>query len=63
MNNELRIKFKKIFADLPEKVRREDIILVMNKEPYSWNAVYLEINNSTALGKEMLNKLKTLKII
>jgi len=63
MDKELRIKFKKIFANLPEKVRKEDIILVINKEPYTWNAVFFEINNSTDLGEEMLNKLKNLKII
>ena len=63
MDNELRVKFKKIFANLPEKVRKEDIILVINKEPYTWNAVFLEINNSTDFGEEMLIKLKDLKLI
>ena len=55
--------FKKVFANLPEKIRNEDIIFVMNKKPYTWNAVFLEINNSTALGVKMLKKLKELKII
>jgi len=55
--------FKKVFANLPEKIRNEDIIFVMNKKPYTWNAVFLEINNSTQLGIKMLKKLKELKII
>ena len=55
--------FKKVFANLPEKIRNEDIIFVMNKKPYTWNAVFLEINNSTTLGIKMLKKLKELKII
>lgn len=59
----LRVKFKKIFANLPEKVRNEDIILVINKEPYTWNSVFLEVNNGTSLGIEMLKKLKELGII
>ncbi len=55
--------FKKIFANLPEKIRNEDIILVLDKKPYTWNAVFLELNNSTNLGIKMLKKLKELKII
>ncbi len=55
--------FKKVFANLPEKIRNEDIILVVDKKPYTWNAVFLEVNNSTILGIKMLKKLKELKII
>ena len=55
--------FKKVFANLPDKIRNEDIILVIDKKPYTWNAVFLEINNSTQLGTKMLKKLKELKII
>ena len=55
--------FKKIFANLPEKIRNEDIILVINKKPYTWNAVFLEVNSSTDLGMKMLKKLKEMKII
>lgn len=55
--------FKKIFANLPEKIRNEDIILVLDKKPYTWNAVFLEVNKMTSLGMIMLKKLKELKII
>lgn len=55
--------FKKIFANLPQKIRNEDIILVLDKKPYTWNAVFLEVNKSTSLGIRMLKKLKELKII
>jgi hypothetical protein len=58
-----RVKFSKIFANLPDKVRNEDIILVIDGKPYTWNAVFLEVNNSTKLGIRMLKKLKELKII
>ena len=57
------VKFRKIFANLPEKIRNEDVILVLQKKPYTWNAVFLEINNKTLLGMEMLKKLKELEII
>ena len=55
--------FKRVFANLPEKIRNEDIILVINKKPYTWNAAFLEINSSSSLGMKMLKKLKELKII
>lgn len=57
------IKFKKIFSNLPDKVRNEDIILVMDKKTYTWNAAFFEINNETELGKKMIKKLKELRII
>jgi len=56
-------KFKKIVANLPEKIRNEDIILVVNKSSYTWNAVLLEITSKTPLGEKMFKKLKELKII
>ena len=55
--------FKKVFANLPEKIRNEDIIFVIYKKPYTWNAVFFEINNSTILGIKMFKKLKEMKII
>ena len=58
-----RIKFKKIFANLPEKIRNEDIILIISKKPYTWNVVFFEITNNTSLGIEMIKKLKELDII
>ena len=58
-----RIKFMKIFANLPEKIRREDIIVVIDKKPYTWNAACLEVENNTELGKKILKKLKELNII
>jgi len=58
-----RIRFKKIFSNLPEKVREEDIIAVVDKKPYTWNAAFIEIENNTELGKKILKALKSLKII
>ena len=55
--------FKRIFANLPDKIKSEDIILVLDKKPYTWHAVFLEVNGSTPLGIKMLKKLKEFKII
>ena len=60
---EVKTRFKKAFANLPEKVRKEDIILVMNKKPYTWNAVFFELENNPELGKKMLKKMEEIEII
>jgi len=60
---EVKIKFKKIFANLPDKVRSEDIILIINKKPYTWNAVFFEVENNSEFGKKMLKKLDELGLI
>jgi len=60
---EVKIRFKKAFANLPEKVRNEDVILVVDKKPYTWNATFFEIENNTPLGKKMLKKLEELGLI
>lgn len=66
MDDELvqaRIKFKKIFSNLPEKVRQEDIIILIDKQPYTWAAAYIEIEGNTKLGEKILKALLGLKII
>lgn len=60
---EERVKFEKIFSNLPEKIRSEDIIVVIEGKPYTWNVAYLEIQNKTKLGDIILKKLKIMKII
>lgn len=56
-------KFKKIVANLPEKIRNEDIILVVDNKSYTWNVALLEVTSKTLLGEKMFKKLKELKII
>lgn len=58
----LRERFLKIYANLPLGLRRE-IILVLDKEPITWNVAYIEIENNTEKGKIVLKKLEELKII
>lgn len=57
--------FLRIYSNLPLKVR-EEIILDLGEDkggPITWNAAYIEVKNETALSKEILVKLKDLKII
>lgn len=57
-----RSKFLKIFANIPENLRK-DIIAVINKQPYTWNTAFIEIRDNTPLGKKILKTLEEIGII
>ncbi len=59
---ELQSKFLQIYANLPLNQRTE-IVVVVDNEPFTWNAARIEIENNTDKGKEILEKLVTLGII
>lgn len=50
-------EFLKIYANIPINLRKEIILVLKGKEPITWNVAYLEINQDTQLGKEILKKL------
>ncbi len=62
MESENKAKFNKIYANLPLGVRQE-VVLVIDKEPISWNAAHVEIDADTPLSKIILEKLSQLEII
>ncbi len=55
-------KFQQIYANLPLNQRKE-IIVVIDNEPFTWNAVKLEVDQNNEKSKEMLDKLIKLGII
>ena len=55
-------RFLKIYANLPTKIRN-GIVVVVDGEPYTWNAVYIEVVNNTKLGQVMYKKLIDMGII
>lgn len=59
---DLKVKFYSSYANVPS-AKRSEIIVVVNGEPYTWNSAKIEIDNDTHLGKEILDKLKELKIL
>ncbi len=61
-NIDLRDRFLKIYADIPLNLRKE-IVLVIDKEPITWNVAYVEISNKTEKSKKILKMLEELKII
>lgn len=58
-----RTKFLKIYANIPEKIRAEDIIAVVDDKPYTWNIAAIEIKNNTETGKRIIKTLEKLSII
>lgn len=59
---ERRERFLKIYANLPLGVRQE-VVLVHDDRPLSWDTVYIEVVNDTPLGKMLLEKLEKLDFI
>ena len=55
-------KFIKIYANLPIGIRQE-IILVLDGRPITWDVAYIEVNSDTPLSKIILEKLEKLKFI
>ncbi len=55
-------KFMKVYANLPVP-EREQIIAVIDDEPYSWKQAYNEIQNDTNLGEKILEQLKLLGVL
>jgi len=54
---ELRTRFLKGYASVPEALR-EDIVALVDGRPYSWNAAFVEVNGKTALGDKIIRKLE-----
>ena len=55
-------RFQNVYANLPSKLRKE-IVVVIEGEPFTWNAAYSEVVNQTELGKKILEKLIRMEII
>lgn len=54
--------FYQVYANLPLELRQE-VILVLDGEPISWQVAKIEVDNNTALGKQILEKLDSLEVI
>jgi len=58
----LKEKFYTVYANLPLDIR-EEVILVIDNEPITWQVAKLEIDNNTQSGKQILEKLDSLEVI
>ncbi len=59
---DLRVKFMKAYANLPEPERYQ-VVVIIDEKPHSWNAAYMEVSNNTQLGNKMLKKMKMVGIL
>ncbi|MFH1972141.1 MAG: hypothetical protein ABIJ18_01545 [archaeon] len=59
---DLRAKFLKAYANLPEP-EMELVIVIIDDKPISWNKANKEIEDKTELGNKILKKLKILEIL
>ena len=58
-----KVKFLRIYADIPENLRK-DIIAVIDDKTYTWDSSYFEIkDNTTELGKKILKNLEETNIL
>lgn len=57
-----REKFIRIYPNVPDKLR-EDIVVVVEQKPYTWNTAYLEVRDNTSLGKKILKTLEEIGVI
>ena len=57
-----KTKFLQIYANLP-LAQRNEIIVVIEDEPLTWNAARIEVENETDKGKDILQKLAEMEIL
>jgi len=60
----VRESFLRSYANLPESLRK-NIIVVIDKKPYTWDSAYFEIKNKpeSELSKKILKTLSAIGII
>lgn len=58
----LRENFLKTYANTPLNLR-DEIILVFEGKPLTWDVAYLEVRANTGSGTKILEELKELKLI
>ncbi|MCK5333174.1 MAG: hypothetical protein KAJ24_01580 [Candidatus Aenigmarchaeota archaeon] len=56
-------KFIRVFANVPDKIRGEDVIAVVDDKPFTWNNAMIEIKNDTELGKKILIVLEKVGVV
>jgi hypothetical protein len=58
----LSANFMKVYANVPLNVR-DDIVLVVDDEPITWNVAYLEVKTEGQKTSHILKDLKELELI
>lgn len=58
-----REKFMKMFANIPDKLRMEEVIAVVDDKPFTWNNAMIEIKNTTENGKKIIKMLEKVGVL
>jgi len=58
----LRENFLKVYANIPLSLR-DEIILVFEDKPITWNVAYLEVKVNSEISLKILQELKSLNFI
>ena len=58
----LSSEFMRVYSNLPFNVR-DDIVLVIDDEPITWNVAYLEVKINGSRAAQILNDLKELDLL
>ncbi len=58
----LRENFLKVYANIPLGLR-DEIILVFEDRPLTWNVAYIEVKANTDISFKILKELKELNLI
>ena len=62
MEELLREKFLRIYANIPLNLR-EQTILLFEEKPITWNVAYLEVKSNTPKSIDILKQLAELELI
>jgi len=54
--------FNRIYANLP-LASREEIAVVVDNKPMTWNVIWIEVENNTEKGKKALEILENLGLL
>jgi len=49
--------------NIPEKIREEDIVVVVDDKPFTWNSAVIEVKNGSAIGKKILKNLEDMGLL
>lgn len=56
-------RFLHAYANVPLGLRNQEIILLIEDKPMTWDVAYIEVEKETKKSKEILRKLVELELI
>lgn len=57
-------RFLQVYSSLPLGVRKEIVVVLEDPTgPITWEAAFVEVENNTPVGEQILDKLVTMAII